>query len=142
MIADAEALALYFGCLDEVGHYLFSPPNTKIWDPPPACPWTLSLMDSGLLNNRKVPDVPDGRVHWMCGGRTVFWFAFVWWDRSVDSRGACNSGFYVRGFTPPVITRASVEEASKPAFTFACEQWPEVVSRQRYPLVLQELPLP
>lgn len=102
---------------------------------PSGCPWDLGLMDSGLLKNRKVPDAPDGRVYWTCGGsREDLWFAFFWWDRSGDKRGASNSGFYVGGF--PMQTRDTVKEAAAEAFAIACEQWPEVVARQLFPLVL------
>jgi hypothetical protein len=85
-------------------------------------------MDTGLLKNGKHADSPDGRVWWTCGGLT-FWYAFFWWDRSVDTRGACNSGFYVRGFGWP--------EAQE-AFDYACAAYPQVVARQKHPLVLQE----
>ncbi len=86
-------------------------------------------MDTGLLRNGKVPDVPDGRVFWTCGGNKAFWYAFYWWDRSVDTRGACNSGFYVRGFGWP---------EAQSAFAYACAQFPHVVERQKYALVLQD----
>lgn len=88
-------------------------------------------MDTGLLKNRKAPDEPDGRVHWTCGGATEFWFAFVWWDRSVDKRSQSNSGFYVR-FGSPAEARSNLHTA----FEFACQAWPAVVSRQQFPLVL------
>jgi hypothetical protein len=66
-------------------------------------------------------------VHWTCGGDPL-WFAFVWWDRSGDSRPGSNSGFYVRGFAPP---------EARQAFEFACRAWPAVVARQEHALVLQ-----
>ena len=85
-------------------------------------------MDGTLLKNGKVPDIPTGKVYWTCGGRDAFWYAFYWWDRSVDKRGACNSGFYVRGFR---------NREPQAALDFACTQFPHVVERQPYPLVLQ-----
>lgn len=91
-------------------------------------------MDGGLLNNGKRSDVYDGKVFWTCGGRdlkTDLWFAFYWWDRSIDRRGASNSGFYVHGFPWP---------EAEAAFAFACSQWPQVITRQRQPLVLQGSP--
>ena len=125
--------ALYFGCWRSPGHYLHDTNGSHVWnnDRHPTCgvPWDESLMDSGLLTNSKVPDVPDGRVYWTAGGAEAFWYAFYWWDRSVDTRGACNSGFYVRGFGWP---------ESREAFDYACIQFPHVVKRQKYPLVLQE----
>lgn len=122
-------LALYFGCWDQPGHYLHHPDGRRIWDASYfQLPWKDGLMDGGLLKNGKRVDVPDGRVWWTCGGLT-FWYAFYWWDRSGDKRGASNSGFYVRGFGWP---------ETREAFDYACSSYPNIVDRQRYPLVLQE----
>lgn len=87
-------------------------------------------MDGGLLKNGERPDVYDGKVYWTCGGtpEMAFWYAFYWWDRSADARGASNSGFYVRGFGWP--------EAQE-AFDYACQQFPWVIARQKHLLVLQ-----
>lgn len=122
-------MALYFGCWNNAGHFLHDVSGRHRWADRdfPDLAWREGLMDTGLLKNSKVTDSPDGRVFWTCGG-LAFWYAFYWWDRSVDTRGACNSGFYVRGFGWP----ESVE-----AFAFACEQFPHIVKRQKYPLVLQ-----
>ena len=120
--------ALYFGCWDRAGHFLHDVHGTHIWKQSEDFPWHEGLLDTGLLKNGKIADIPDGRVYWTCGGAKAFWYAFYWWDRSVDTRGACNSGFYVRGFGWPEV---------RPAFHFACEQFQFVVKRQRYPLVLQ-----
>jgi len=89
-------------------------------------------MDTGLLENRKVPDRPDGRVHWTVGGGEsrepdVVWHAFFWWDRSGDMRPASNSGFYVRGF-------GIGDEVE--AFEYAMSQWDGIIKRQLFPLVL------
>lgn len=126
-------LTLYFGCWDRPGHFLHDPRGLKLWERefPTGFPWDFGLMDGGLLRNGKVPDSPDGRVFWTCGGATAFWYAFYWWDRSVDKRGACNSGLYVRGFGWP-------EEHE--AFAYACAQFPRVIARQKFPLVLQDKP--
>lgn len=110
--------ALYFGCRDEIGHYLCSSQGRTIWDTSsvPGFPWSLGHLDGGLLNNGRHPDIYDGKVFWTCGG-TPLWLAFVWWDNSVDRRGASNSGFYVQGFD--------------------VAEFPKVVARQRQPLVVQ-----
>jgi hypothetical protein len=122
-------LALYFGCWNSPGHYLHDTRGHTLYtDRPADLPWDEYLMDATLLRNGMIPDVPDGRVFWTCGGKGAFWYAFYWWDRSVDRRGACNSGFYVRGFGYP--------EAQE-AFDWACTQYPRIVDRQRYSLVLQ-----
>lgn len=124
-------LALYFGCWRGAGHYLHLPNGSTSWDnrrKDEGPPWSTALMDCGLLRNGKHTDVYDGKVYWTAGG-TSFWYAFFWWDRSVDSRGGSNSGFYVRGFGWP---------ESRQAFDYACKTFPAVVARQRHPLVLQE----
>jgi len=124
-------LALYFGCYDSIGHYLHRVGGQKVWEADSAklgCSWSFGLMDGGLLKNGGRRDIPDGKVFWTAGGAKSFWYAFYWWDRSVDSRGAANSGFYVRGFGWP--------EAQQ-AFDYACAQFPHIVARQHHPLVLQ-----
>lgn len=120
--------ALYFGCWDSPGHYLHNSKGYYSIDTPIDFPWDIGLVDTGLLKNGKIPDTSTGKVYWTCGGAKSFWYAFYWWDRSVDKRGACNSGFYVRGFGWP---------ESEDAFAYACEQYPFVVNRQIHSLVLQ-----
>ena len=132
-MSEVTKLALYFGCLGEAGHYVHSPRGwTTSLDPRNqyGTPWSIRHMDGGLLTNRKVPDQPDGRVHWTHGGRPHFWHAFFWWDRSADQRGASNSGFYVRGFAM---------HCESESFAYALEQWPQVVKRQLHQLVLVDL---
>lgn len=137
MIDESRKLALYFGCWRVAGHYLHFPggKNVNYFRSQADVPdfpksWNL-LMDAGLLKNGNHPDIYDGKVFWTCGGATDLWFAFFWWDNSVDHRGASNSGFYVRGFEFPEIHEA---------FRYAWEQFPGVVDRQRQPLVLQASP--
>ena len=133
-----EPRVLYFGCRgsNEPGHYLQEGRRT-IWNVPPECHWTLGLMDNGLLKNGCHPDVDDGKVWWTCGGRFDLWYAFVWWDNSGDKRSGSNSGFYVAGFGPENLTPVSARENAKLAFDYACAVYPEVIKRQRQPLVLQ-----
>jgi len=120
-------MALYFGCWNRPGHFLHDTGGRSLYrherlNNLDDLPWHEGLMDTTLLRNGKVPDVPDGRVFWTCGGDKAFWYAFYWWDRSVDTRGACNSGFYVRGFGWPEV---------QAAFDYACAQFPHVVMRRR-----------
>ena len=122
--------ALYFGSLGE-GHFLHSDLDEyDSLDPKktyPGFPWEVTHLDSELLKNGKIPDRPDGRVMWTCGGKPDLWFAFYWWDRSADSRPASNSGIYVRGF--------DIGEQCE-AFLYGCAKWPKVVARQAHPLKL------
>jgi hypothetical protein len=125
-------LALYFGCLNGLGHFLHGPggmAEREALQRAQGLHWSMGHMDGGLLKNGRRPDVYDGKVYWTCGGAKAFWYAFFWWDRSVDSRGASNSGFYVRGFGWP--------EAQE-AFDYACSVYPKIVARQHHPLVLQD----
>ena len=122
--------ALYFGYKNG-GHFLYSPGMVCEYLEPqrvaPGFPWTIGLLDSGLLTNGKHADTYDGRVFWTCGG-TPLWLAFFWWDRSGDKRVASNSGFYVQGF------ELSDRQA---ALDYASSIFPTVIARQLYPLVLQ-----
>lgn len=124
-------IALHFGYQRGSGHFLQRADGTTIYQPHhayPSLPWSVGNMDTGLLKNGRHADVPDGRVFWTCGGRLEFWLAFFWWDRSGDSRGNSNSGFYVRGFE--VADRQA-------ALDFAGLAFPHVIARQAFPLVLQ-----
>lgn len=119
-----EKRALYFG-FGGGGHGLRSWPRGAdcFSEHPTGFPWDDGVLDTGLLRNRGVPDRPDGRVYWTGGGKPL-WLAFFWWDRSGDPRGACNSGFYVQGFS---------HTESQAALDYACAQWPLVVARQPRP---------
>lgn len=152
-MSNPQKRAFYFGCWDRVGHYLhdhkgrsvneFSNAGDSVWKtygqalPDITIPWNTGHMDSGLLTNGKHRDVVDGKVFWTCGGRDDLWYAFVWWDRSVDQRGASNSGFYVQGFGPEDLTPDTAKANAKLAFEYACGVFPKIVARQFAPLVLQ-----
>lgn len=135
-----EKQALYFGSLGN-GHFMHREDHSyihsrKLTEVAPNLPWSYEVIDCGLLENGKIPDRPTGQVHFTCGGNgeDCFWFAFYWWDRSADSRPGSNSGFYVRGFGRPVAE--TFDAIARIAFEYACAQWPEVVKRQQFPLVL------
>lgn len=121
-------VALHFGWrAPGGGHYLSDAAGRT---PEVGFPWSMALMDGGLLKNGTHADIPDGRVFWTCGGNPL-WHAFFWWDRSGDTRGASNSGFYVRGFAM---------DQRVAAFEFAKQAFPGIVARQNFPLVLQAPP--
>lgn len=128
-------MSLYFGCWKEAGHFLRDTNGWQVYDSngkkPSDLPWDEGLMDGTLLRNGKVPGIVTGKVYWTCGGKDAFWYAFYWWDRSVDKRGACNSGIYVRGFD---------HREPQSAFEYGCSQFPHVIERQKFPLVLQNIP--
>ena len=130
--------ALYFGCRgpNEPGHYLQEGGKT-LWDTPPEIAFWSNVMDGTLLKNGRHADVIDGKVWWTCGGKDALWYAFFWWDRSGDKRPGSNSGFYVGGFGPETLTPETARENATLAFEYAKAQFPKVVERQRFPLVLQ-----
>jgi hypothetical protein len=119
----------YFGCGRDMGHFLYGPNalTDPTLQPPAGCPWNIGHMDCGLLKNGRHPDKPDGRVFFTLARND--WHAFFWWDRSIDRRGASNSGFYVQGFRAPQY---------RTAFEHACATFPMIVARQQLPLVLQD----
>lgn len=134
MSSPAAKLALYFGYVDRGGGHFLRGPQRSTLDPQreyPDFPWTIRHLDSGLLENGGVRDEYTGRVHWTCGGAGALWYAFYWWDRSGDHRGASNSGFYVRGFNIRQV---------ESAFAYACAMWPAIVQRQTVKLVLDGVP--
>ena len=126
-----EKLALYFGCIRDAGHFLWDPRNMVRRLRPPDdvrdFPWSMEQLDHDLLDRRGLRTM--GKVMWVAGGRPVLWHAFLWWDNSIDQRPGSNSGFYVRGWDPRRVDAV-------PAFDYAKSIWPEVVKRQRFPLVL------
>lgn len=132
--------ALYFGCWRRTGHYLHRPNGESTLEPKkfaPDIPWSIVHMDGKLLKNGEHPDIYDGKVFWVLGGRATFWHAFLWWDNSIDHRGASNSGLYVSGFDLVEDWRTeAMKQQREAAFAFACEQFPHVVARQRQPLQL------
>ncbi len=147
--------AFYTGCLNRHGHYFWqdSRSNGMLYgseilrtfpDFPDA--W-VTRWDGELLKNGRHTDVYDGKV-WSTFAKVTPrvpvayvdpppmtmitpWHAFIWWDNSIDKRPGSNSGFYVSGFEWP---------ERDAAFEFAKEQWPDVVARQHFPLILQEAP--
>ena len=122
--------ALYWGCWNRAGHFLHKSDGSTIYDPQrelQGFSWTLGLLDGGLLKNGQHRDVYDGKVFWTCGG-TVFWYAFFWWDNSIDRRSNSNSGLYVRGFGWP---------ETQIAFDYACGKFPHVIIRQVHKLMLK-----
>lgn len=123
--------ALYWGCWERHGHFMHQPNGRMIYrakDEIAGFPWSDTLLDGGLLRNGSHKDTYDGKVFWTCGG-SPFWYAFFWWDNSIDHRGASNSGFYVRGFGWP---------EAQAAFDYGCAAFPKIVARQRQPLILQD----
>ena len=80
----------YFGCFDEVGHYLYYPDGRSVYERD-ATPWSWPAIDGSLA--------PEGQqvqglalLHKKDG-----WTAIAFWDRTFDSRGNSNSAFLAEG---------------------------------------------
>lgn len=121
--------AFYFGCLDPErhGHFIYENGVKCSLDPARfGIPWPIKMIDTGLLHLLGVKDEVTGiAYHSMTvNNEKKLWHAFVWWDRSGDTRPNSNSGFYVTGFD---------KDQKVEAFEFAKRYWPEVVERKGQP---------
>jgi hypothetical protein len=92
----------YFGCHRQAGHYMFNQQLRSAYPEEP--PWSV---DRGEVDAKLSPHESDCKSHHYCRckqdeGKAVIhhksgWTAMAFWDRSVDSRGGCNSAFFVEG---------------------------------------------
>jgi hypothetical protein len=124
---------LYFGCIRESGHFLW---QTERYHH--HARQTAALIP-GL--NPRVLEVLDGVfTPWIENGREIEGLyqesivppvrIVAWWDRSIDTRGACNSALVGFGF-------ASAEEM----LDAAAIQFPSVMARQKRPVPLTSTPV-
>jgi hypothetical protein len=123
--------AYYFGCWEHSGHYWRSPngytDERKIEARIPEAlrhgrvDSTFCPGYAGPYGRRSCPEVEgEAAIHLIEG-----WTVLAWWDRSVDSRPACNSALVVRG-DHSFTTMLEVAKA----------QMPELLKRQRFPVRL------
>ena len=127
--------AHYFGCLGELGHYWHNKNGCKrSLEISARLPAAFKRIDGGFcpgavrgdLYARSCPEVEgEAALHHVEG-----WTVLAWWDRSVDRRGACNSAIVARG-THDFTTMMEIGKA----------QYPEVLDRQRKPIILVEAPM-
>lgn len=118
----------YFGCWGEKGHYLRDVNRNHVRNDRTATPW--EGMDGVLCPGyvRYMPfntPQPEGEaaLHHKEG-----WTALAFWDRSVDSRGGCNSVFFAEGTYGP----HAMIEIAKTHFPSVWSRFPfEVVVVQR-----------
>lgn len=93
--------AFYFGCIRRAGHYFFGPDLQAIYSFTNPVPWT-------EVDGKLSPHAPGCKGKYSCKclwseeGRAILhhkegWTALSFWDRSVDSRGGCNSSFFFKG---------------------------------------------
>ena len=94
-----EPRMYYFGPWGEPGHYLFDESGCWAHRAEALIPWNGKI--DGVLQvnaekgySRKASEEPEGvaLLHHKDG-----WTALSFWDRSVDTRGACNSTYFAEG---------------------------------------------
>lgn len=110
--------AYYFGCHGQAGHFLWGPGMGKIWREEHILPLPLhaSVLDGGYAPQG--PEVEGlALLH-----RVHDWTVLAFWDRSVDTRGKCNSVFL---FQPNTLTFEQAVEHARVIF-------PEVYSRFQF----------
>lgn len=105
---------LYFGCINEAGHYLFSKtrPRIRIHDQP----W------GNDIDGKAVGHGGYGRQGLCVTTKKDGWTAVDFTDNSVDTRPGSHSCFLCH-------SDISTEEVLR----LAREQWPEVFGRKRFP---------
>lgn len=80
----------YFGCIGEAGHYMFDERLRKTWkrDTSYSYPVPFEKVDGGLCKSGAQVQ-GEALLHHKDG-----WTALSFWDRTVDTRGGCNSNFF------------------------------------------------
>lgn len=100
--------AYYFGCVEQPGHYLWTPgPRfaSRFAEPEDTTPW--GRTPDAILAPHPNPACRMVVEHYGCRCQQVEgiaqlhhkdgWTALGFWDRSVDSRSLCNSNFIFEG---------------------------------------------
>jgi hypothetical protein len=112
----------FFGCWSGAGHHLQDATGRVRYQLPQDFPMPPDFLDTGLLPP-KLPEV-EGRATFVhLNGWTIISF----WDRSVDTRGKCNSAFVMRG----IYSFEDAIEKAKAAFPQIWKRFTfEVVERK------------
>jgi len=112
-------MVYYFGCWDQVGHYLHEPSGRTVRA---AGPFTDGNLDGtfppkihkpgGSYNERIEDESIAVLAHWRG------WTVLAMWDRSIDTRGACNAAFVANG-----------EHTHADMWALARQHYPTIVAR-------------
>lgn len=109
---------LYFGCIDQPGHYLWDDQLQKVnMLVRKEMKWLLE-MDGLLPPQHHMQIEGEAMVHHI-HGRTIMAF----WDRSVDSRPGSNSLFIVRGI-----------KSFNEMYRISRETFPSIFARLGFPI--------
>lgn len=118
--------AYYFGCHRRPGHFLWTPgmqEASSLVERRLPIPLQPNVLDTGYAPLG--PEIEGlALLH-----RVHAWTVLAFWDRSVDTRGKCNSAFL---FRPNTLTFEQVVEHAKVIF-------PEVWGRFTFSVVLAEV---
>ena len=115
---------LYFGCWTHSGggHYLWVPEGHHApREVQQRLPWASidGVLQPGVIKGEVYHSGPEPQGHAALhqkGG----WSCIAFWDRSEDTRGGCNSNFFVRG----TFTFAEVVQISQAHFPTIWERFP------------------
>lgn len=107
--AVAESKMFYFGPWDRPGHFLVGEHGSHV-PYKNECPWTPDQID-GILQPKDSQAEGRALLHYKDG-----WTALSFHDRSVDTRGGCNSTYFARG----VLTFDEIVLMAKTRFA---ERW-------------------
>ena len=122
----SEFPCLYFGCWRVAGHYLWAPERRSMFRVD-GCPFKADQLDGTFCGDPRLRDhhrgeYPGDEKHQPQGVPILTqvdgWTIVGFWDRTGDSRYACNSVF----LAPGELTRQEV-------FTLAREYFPEIWER-------------
>lgn len=95
----------YFGCVETAGHFMWDKNLHLHISDAHDCPWKA---DRGDIDGKLQPHRAACTKKSYCGcgsspeGKALVhskdgWTALSFWDRSVDTRGGCNSTFFAKG---------------------------------------------
>lgn len=113
----------YFGPWDRAGHYLFNETGRSYHLDRAGFPWDEDSSTNGI-DGQLQPGCYPKRDRWEHGRETegvaalhhkAGWTALSFWDRSVDTRGACNSTYFAEGVFSfdEMVTMASTRFAQR-----------------------------
>jgi hypothetical protein len=108
---------LYFGCIDQSGHYLWGDPQRRSFDFSDT-PWDTQV-DGGLCMQGGQPQ-GQAVLHQKDG-----WTAIAFWDRSVDSRPGSNSAF----LADKLLSFDEIVALSKERFPAVWKRFPFAVAQ-------------
>ena len=112
---------LYFGCIGDCGHYLWSSERNKIHVRTPF------NNDRFVMHLDSAFSPPDTWTQGQAMRSQVGpWTILDWWDRSVDTRPGSHSLVVARGYRGSTLAEILVDFG---------KVFPSVLARQRFPVV-------